>query len=274
VPADKTLSAALNARLSTSRFANGGLNGAHPLALSGLVRDDAASLQGQRVLVHCNLLWMSSAERDLQVDKELSFNHPQLVPQFFPRIPAYKASITDRLGVVVDRRLPFRGWVKHVRVTALGGQDLHRWTLEHPGANPLRQIMQVEQPVEDPLRQAPVSWAERGIQQQDIPWIDLDTSLQWGAFRDMVECLTRRNNDVLVVVGPLNEHMLSAGSRARYRDLVAHAQRWLSDRGIAHVVPSLLPSAEYADSSHPLAEGYARMAEHLAGAEVFRGWLE
>ena len=46
---------------------------------------------------------MSSRRADLQDDRTDDFNHPRLVPQFAPSIPAYKAEISPRLGVLVER---------------------------------------------------------------------------------------------------------------------------------------------------------------------------
>ncbi len=42
------------------RFANLGLDGAHPAALAGLVNSYGADIAGCDVILHCNLLWISS----------------------------------------------------------------------------------------------------------------------------------------------------------------------------------------------------------------------
>jgi len=272
VETDQTLSHDLNEQTGTTRFANGGLNGAHPLALSGLVQDYATSLHGTRVIVDVNLLWMSSPERDLQVEKQIPFNHPDLVPQFSPRIPSYKATVTDRIGVVIDRSLTFRGCARHLRIAAFDGQDLPRWTIEHPWSNPVEQALTPPAAEEQP-RPEPVPWVERGIRQQDLPWIDLETSLQWHAVETLIRCLESRNNSAFVVVSPLNEHLLTDASRERYQALVNDVVRRLSQQGVAHAVPPVLPSDEYADASHPLAAGYARLAGALAADPEFQQWL-
>ncbi len=62
VPANETFSSDLNAETASDRFANVGLNGAHPLALAGFVENYAGALKNRRVILHCNLLWMSSPE--------------------------------------------------------------------------------------------------------------------------------------------------------------------------------------------------------------------
>ena len=77
---DGTLSQFLNRETNNREtggkptFVNAGVNGLFPLALEGLMRYHSDSLRGRRVLLHCNLLWMSSPEVDMSVDKERSFN--------------------------------------------------------------------------------------------------------------------------------------------------------------------------------------------------------
>ena len=101
VTRQETLSHYLNELAGKQRFANLGLDGAHPLALSGLVEHYAASVRGKNVVLHCNPLWLSSPKADLQDDKATDSNHPRLVPQFFPHIPAYNAEISPRFGVLI-----------------------------------------------------------------------------------------------------------------------------------------------------------------------------
>ncbi|MCX6904901.1 MAG: hypothetical protein NTW03_15765, partial [Verrucomicrobia bacterium] len=55
------------------RFINAGVNGLFPLALEGLVRYYGQSVRRQKVILHCNLLWMSSPKADLSTTKEESF---------------------------------------------------------------------------------------------------------------------------------------------------------------------------------------------------------
>lgn len=276
VAPDQTLSHALNEGDRDKRFVNGGVNGTHPLALEGLVRHYARNLTDARVILHCNLLWMSSPERDLQTRQEISFNHPRLLPQVTRRIPAYQASVSRRLGVVFDRRSRFRTWVQHLRVAWFESLDLHTWTIEHPYENPLGQISRhLPQPSSE-LRHQPISWRERGIDRQDLPWIELDASrpsLQWEAFKNTVVRLKERRNHLFVVVGPFNEHMLTDASRKRYGELTQRVNVWLRRKQILHTIPPLLPSDEYADASHPLSAGYTRLAGHIRESPSFQRWL-
>ena len=157
---------------------------------------------------------MSSAERDLQTDKEVFFNHPTLVPQFSLRIPCYRASANDRIGNVVDHHLRFRQWVHHLRTAFFEGQDLQNWSIEHPYQNPLEQIHTVVALPENRPHSRPIPWTRRGMSRQDIPWVDFASSLQWAAMQRLISQLTSRGCPVFVLVGPFNEHMLTDASRA------------------------------------------------------------
>ena len=266
----ETLSHYLNELAGEERFANLGLDGAHPLALGGLIEFYAESVSGKNVLLHCNPLWMSSRRADLQDEKSNEFNHPRLVPQFAPSIPAYKAEISPRLGILVERRLPLSNWAAHMQQAYYDRADIPGWTLEHPYDNPLTPLTRGLPPSDNSRRHVPQPWYKSGISKQDYPWIDLDTSLQWQAFQGLVEMLQQRGNRVFVLVGPFNEHLLTPASRERYQQVKATIAAWLRERKIPHAVPPPLPSEQYGDASHPLAEGYEALARQLANDPFFR----
>jgi hypothetical protein len=272
VTSQQTLSHYLNEIAGRELFANLGLDGAHPLALHGLIRHYAGSITGKSVVLHCNPLWLSSAKADLRTDDRVNeFNHPRLVPQFLPSIPAYRQEISAKIGILVEQRLPFNKWTNHLQQAYYHQKDIPGWTVDesprgregHPYDNPLEPMTRGLPPPDDKLRHASEAWYKSGITKQDYPWIDLDTSLQWRAFRDAVQLLKRRGNRVFVLVGPFNEHMLTAASLERYRAVKAAIAAWLEDRQIPHMVPPALASAEYGDASHPLAGGYAELARRL-----------
>jgi hypothetical protein len=272
VSSTETLCDFLNRSTESHRFANAGLNGAHPLALHGLLRSYASSVRDRRVILHCNLLWMSSSERDLQSSRDVTFNHPRLVPQFQP-IPAYRASFPQRISYTLDRNVRLFSLVQHVRTAYFEGRDLQSWIIAHPYDNPLQQIDSRRLVDEDAARHEGIPWSRQGIPPQDMPWIDLDTSLQWRAWREAAEDLRSRGNRVLVVVGPFNEHLLTPPSRQRYASLRAQVVDWLRSRDFHHVAPPALPSDEYGDASHPLAIGYERLAREFSHDPVFEDWL-
>ncbi len=151
--------------------------------------------------------------------------------------------------------------------------DLHSWTLEHPYENPIERIRLEDLQPPDKPHSRPLVWTERGIQPQDIPWIDLDTSLHWRAFRNTVKLLRDRGNSVFVIIGPFNEHMLTHESQNRYHTMSQQAETWLAEKEIACYPATALPSQEYADASHPLNAGYIRLAEQLYKQPEFQRWL-
>src|SRR5580704_14181981 len=118
------------------KFVNGGGNGLFPLALEGLVDYYGRALRNRKVILHCNLLWLSSPKADLQTDKEEKFNHSRLVPQFFPRIPCYKADDNERLGIVAERNLTFLAWIAHLQNAYFDQKSILAWTLEDDGNDP------------------------------------------------------------------------------------------------------------------------------------------
>jgi len=285
----ETLSGWLNARTGGDGFANLGVDGIHPVALEGLIEHygggiGPVALEGliehygigidrRNVVLHLNFLWMSSARHDLSSRKEFAFNHPRLVPQFRPAIPCYRATVSERLAIVVGREAPFLAWADHVRTAYFDGRDLASWTLDHPYACPWRQVTFALPSAADPPVPPPDArpWTEKGLPRFSPRWVDLDESLQWAAFRRTAERLaTPWRGRVFVVVGPFNEHMLEDEALAAYKRLTRQAQAWLDARGIPYLAPEALPSRLYADASHPLAEGYRRLAETLLADKAFQ----
>ena len=278
VTRSETLPHYLNTHEGKERFANLGLNGAHPLALEGLIEHYAGTIAGKRVLLHCNPTWLQHRKADLQ-DVDADVNHPRLVPQFVPRIPAYKEEISQRLGILVERRLAINKWTNHLQqayyrtdVPSIPN-DIPSWTLKHPYDNPLAPLSRPLPPSDDKRREDSGPWKKRGVTVQDVAWIDMDTSLQWPAFQRVVEILHRRGNRVFVLVGPFNEHMLTEESLENYLPVKETIAAWLKENQVPHLMPDALPSEQYADASHPLAAGYEALARQLLEDPAFRSAL-
>ena len=271
------------------KFVNGGLNGLFPLALEGLVRDYGGPLRRRKLIVHCNVLWMSSPKADLRTEKEERFNHAELVPQFLPRIPCYKADLNHRLAAVIERHFPFSQWATHLQVAYFGQKSIPNWTLEDDGnepphypnayRNPFAQItLRIPtEPAVDPERGPGTPrhkpWSATGEGSTRFEWVELDQSLQWAAFQRVVKLLQSRGNDVLVVVGPFNEHIMAEENRLAFRRIRDGVGDWLVKNHVVCLVPETLPGALYADASHPLTEGYQLLANRLYHDATFRSWL-
>jgi hypothetical protein len=116
-------------------------------------------------------------------------------------------------------------------------------------------------------------WSESGGVTQ-FEWVELDSSLQWNAFQRLVRTLRGRGNDVFVILGPFNEHIMAEDSRAPYRKLRDGVVAWLIEKKIPHLAPELLPGLLYADASHPLTEGYALLAKRTLASDDFQNWLK
>jgi hypothetical protein len=286
-----TLSHFLNQQAGQpDRFINGGINGLFPLAEEGLIDYYSGPLRHQKVIVHYNLLWMTSPKADLSTEKEEPFNHSRLVPQFSPRIPCYKADANERLSTLVQREVGFLQWVGHLQNAYFGQKSILSWTLEDDGGNPprypnayrnpLAQIsLTIPSPPADDPQRGPKSprhkaWSTDGQGSTRFEWVDLDASLQWQAFQRMIRQLRSRGNDVLVLLGPFNEHLMAEDNRPAYKKLRDGIAAWLAQNQIPVVVPEILPSELYADASHPLTEGYELLAKRIYDAESFRKWLE
>jgi hypothetical protein len=263
VKPDETLSDDLNTLAGKERFANLGLDGLHPVAMAGLLEYHARAIRGKTVILHLNPLWMSSPRHDLREEEESRFNHPELVPQFFPRVPSYHEAASRRIGISVERYLPFVAWTRHLQMTWFDGMDIPAWTADHPYESPVSEVMSTRPVRELTFGQEPISWTRRGMLKQDLPWVSLDDSLQWRFFRRSIDILKARNNRVFVLLGPFNSHMLEPASLARYSALKLGMERWLSSSGVHFYSPPLLPSSLYADASHPLAPGYLSIARAL-----------
>ncbi len=291
VKPDGTLSHFLNEQSGVGdKFVNCGVNGLFPLALEGLISDYGASLRNRRIIVQCNLLWLTSPKADLSTAKEENFNHSRLVPQFGVRIPCYRATASERLSAVLERKLGFFAWTAHLQTAYYDQRSPSQWTLEDDGGDPpvyqnawrvpwspLFAGIPSEAKV-DPQR-GPSSvrhkpWSSGGAAPTHFEWVALSRSLQWSAFQRTLHLLRERGNSVLVMLGPFNEHMIADGQRAEYRALRDGAAAELSRDDGFLVAPDTLPSELYADASHPLTTGYSKLAAQLFANERFRRWAE
>ncbi|MDB5292975.1 MAG: hypothetical protein JWL69_4216, partial [Phycisphaerales bacterium] len=195
----------------------------------------------------------------------------------------------ERLSAVLDRHVGFFAWANHLQNAYYDQRTIPQWTLEQddsnppkcPNAwrNPLAPLTSgiPGEPADDPQR-GPTSprhkpWNASGAEPTDFDWVDLDASLQWKAFERVTDLLRARGNDVLIVIGPFNEHMIATDQQPQYRALRDAAAGRLAQKQMSVIVPDVLPSDLYADASHPLTEGYARLAKEIAAQKMFQQWL-
>lgn len=269
VSPDNTLSHQLNKIAGRDRFANLGVDGIHPVALSGLLKYYGRDISAKKIILHFNPLWMSSSKQDLQTTKEFRFNHPKLAPQFTPKIPCYKEPFSKRFSIVTERYMPVFNWTSHMKITYFQNMDIPSWTLKNPYKNPAGAVtLEIPAPLPEG-RDEHISWIEKATPKKDFPWVELETSIQWKFFRRSVELLEKRGNKVFVLVGPFNEHMLKGDSIEIYRKIKSEIEIWLKKNNIPFYIAPALPSELYADASHPLKNGYAMLAKQLYENESF-----
>jgi hypothetical protein len=290
VTADATWSAFLNEQAAGEyQFVNLALNGLYPLALEGLVRHYGSDLRHGKVMLHCNLLWMSSPSADLSQSKEQVFNHPTLVPQFRVSIPSYRATLDTRLGRAIGHQWSFLAWVRHLQIQYWEQKDPYAWTLadngKYPPAYPNSYTMPwsvvdgrlISEPDMDPDRGMQSTrhkpWSDEGVGTQRFDWVPLDDSLQWQAFQRLCQVLQDRGNDLIVVLGPFNQHIMTVDNRAKFKAIENEVKQWLESRSIVYSAPKLLNSSLYGDASHPLTQGYRQLAESLWNDLDFKAWL-
>ncbi len=269
VPPDETLSHYLNEIAGAQQFANMGIDGVHPVALAGLVKYYGKALSDTKIILCFNPLWITSKKHDLRSDKEFSFNHPRLAPQFVPKIACYSNSTSNRIGIMVQRNTDFLSWVWHIKIAYFDNNDLSSWTLENPHRNPANAVTLQLPPPQTSNDQQP-TWNPDSTRRQDFPWVDLETSLQWEFFKRTIDTLQKRRNDVFVLITPFNEHMMSQQSVQTYNSIKKQMAAWLGQRQVPFLLPPALPSKFYADASHPLKAGYADLAEQLVDNKSFR----
>ena len=119
------------------RFINCAMNGLFPLALEGLIEHYARSLHHRKIILHSNVLWMSSPKADLSDAKRTGLQ--SLAPG--ATIPAsdlpLRADASERLSAVVERNVAFSAWVGHLQNAYFEQQSIPAWTLEEAGGDPL-----------------------------------------------------------------------------------------------------------------------------------------
>jgi len=162
---------------------------------------------------------------------------------------------------------------EHLRSADFENLNLPDWTMLYPDKNPLRAIQLRIPTADDGAQGKPVTWKERGIATQNIAWVPPQESLQWNSTKSLIELLRSRDNRVYVILGPFNPYVLTKESRARYAAMKQEMQRQLQAMQVGCFTAPDLPSAYYADASHPLKEGYREMAQKLCEAKSFQAWL-
>jgi hypothetical protein len=259
-----TLAHYLNVPAGGEQFANLGLDGMHPVALSALMRYHAPGITGREVILHCNLLWFSTRETGWTED-DLFRNHPNLRPRFSPTASLHEERILHFLNWAAMDSPAWKQALMCCQSILPERLDLLGWTLEHPYDNPFALVsLPLPPPEKRPPR--PGLPGQKPQEASKRRWEDLDRSIMWGEFQQTVATLRERGNRVTVLVGPTDEGELTPESRAACARLKSKMEAWCRAQGIRCIVPDPLPGGQFADFCHPTEAGYAELALRLRRA--------
>jgi len=250
---DETLAHHLNELTKQRRYINAGLDGMHPIALAQLLEHHAPAIQKKDVILQFNPLWLMVTSPDQKLPENPLLNRPGLVPRL---AVGANGTIQQRLEAAVARLfhgLPLERWEDQL---AEARMDFLAWSLDHPYESPLKAISSGLPPSEDSYTVRMLPWSGTEKAKLDARWPDLEKHGQWQAFERVIELLQARQNRVLVLLGPMNEHMMSAPMRDGYVALKRRIQEKVEARNI-------LQSNRYTDICHPLGAGYEELAREL-----------
>ena len=254
---ENTLPELLNARFGRDEIGNLAVDGLHPVAMEKLLGAHGGDITGKRVYLYWNPLWMNTPLYDLSGEEKFSINHPRLLPQFDRSFGSYRAGVGERWSAFLEQSVAFCAWLRHFRAVHCGNRDIKKVIAagdELSEYDPAKKLVRVR---------GALSWKVKRIPVQDWPWVATKDSRQYAAFRRVIALLQKRGNHVTVVLGTVNPHMQTPESLARYRKLRAEVKTDLQKSKVAVIDLPELESREYADASHPLADGYRKLADFM-----------
>jgi len=263
-----TLAHHLNELVQQPRFANTGLDGMHPVALAELLEYHAPAISNTRVILQFDPLWLMQEGPSSPYSRSVLYNRPNLIPRLAAHFtgPFKEAASLSWSHFMKDS--PLKGFGEQLADVRV---DFLAWSLDHPYESPLQAISSALPPSEDSHHQRLIAWDQQRSTRIVTRFDSLPDDAQWNAFLRIITLLQSRGNEILVLLGPMNEHMMTPETLEAYLRLKAGMSDQLHTRGIRFFVPSLLPSAHYADICHPLGVGYAELARELLQKES--AWL-
>jgi hypothetical protein len=265
---NETLAHYLNELTKQRRYINAGLDGMHPIALAELLEHHAPAIQKKDVILQFNPLWLMIMTSKQKMPDNPLLNRPGLVPRLAADA---KGTYQERLEGAVARLFhgsPLDSLEERITETRV---DFLAWTLDHPYESPIRAISSGLPPSEDSYKARMTPWSGTEKAKLDARWPELEKHGQWQAFERVLDLLQERQNRVLVLLGPLNEHMMSVPMRGEYLALKRQIQQRLDARQVLCFVPPALRSEHYTDICHPIGAGYEELARELLRSQS--SWL-
>jgi hypothetical protein len=253
-----TLAHHLNDLVRQPRFLNVGLDGMHPVALAELLEYHAPGIANTRVILQFDPLWLMLEGPSSRHSRAMIYNRPDLVPRLAAHFSGPFRDAASLSWSHVTRSTAIREWGERFADARI---DFIAWSLDHPYENPMKAITAALPPSEDSHPQRLTRWEED--LRISTRWADIADDDQWAAFLRILTLLRSRGNDVLVLLGPMNEHMMTRETREAYVLLRGRMEEALRSKGVLTFAPTLLPSEQYADICHPLGSGYATLAHEM-----------
>ena len=263
-----TLAHHLNELVQQPRFANAGLDGMHPVALAELLEFHAPGISNTRVILQFDPLWLMQEGPSSPHTRDVLYNRPNLIPRLAAHFTGPFKEAASLSWSHLMKNSPLKDWGERLADTRV---DFLAWSLDHPYESPLQAISSALPPSEDSHPQRLIPWEETPTTLVATRFDPLSDDLQWNAFLRIITMLQSRGNDIFVLLGPMNEHMMVPETLAVYLRIKAGMVEQLRAKGVRFFVPSVLPSAHYGDICHPLGVGYAELAREMLQKES--AWL-
>ena len=108
------------------------------------------------------------------------------MPQFFPRIPSYRADAAERFSAIVERHVEFMAWVNHFQNAYFNQQSIPQWTLADDGGDPPHYPNAWRNPFAQitlTVPSAPQNDPQRGPQQSPPQTVDETRPIRMGRSR-------------------------------------------------------------------------------------------
>ena len=271
----ETISHYLNAQLGKNEMvANLGIDGLTDTALDGIVTYYGDFLGKTNVILQFNPLWMASPTRDLR--GKWRFHHPRLVPQLDHRITYFK-NLNERVGYLFEHYLRLPPFVRHQMVNYFDNKSIAAWLMDNPYRFPLSAITFKSAPMMKEKQGLGKSWLDRkdGGKLVDEPFLSLNESIQWECYLKALAKLKKRGVNGFILLGPFNTYALTPASRERFFVMMDAIKKELDRLGFPYFdsTRDLLPSREYGDNCHALADGHAVLAEAMVKDPAFQKWV-
>ena len=137
--------------------------------MEGLVRDNANVLHDRKIIVHCNLLWMSSPKADLEHTGSGALQSLDAGAAVSPANSQLFGGCIAAHDALIDRKVPYFSWVGHIENCYYDQKSISRWTLEDDGQEPPNYPHAWENPLTPLHRHSNGKWSRSAARPDEPP---------------------------------------------------------------------------------------------------------